>query len=236
MAKQSSTKNRSYELKKLKAECVAEENKKYLISQQIRKTGTAAVEPGNKGIKTTPSEVFIYVVGTEADCTSLQEQLKKSKNFKKTKAFASVNAVKEYIGKSKFPNNSIIVLFYVVPDGAPQEEVMQEIECVNKIKEADPTLDAMLITSNSSVSSGSFDFVIMKNEEMFGKIITNITWAIREQDRIRKQVESKQFIKMAIIIFVVFFVLLFSVDFITGLMDDSPLPSGIFGIVPIPHE
>lgn len=234
MAKQES-KNRSYELKKLKAECVAEENKKYMISQHIRKTGSMAVEPGNK-LKTTPSEVYIYAVGTDADCASFQEQFKKSKNFKKVKSFASVNAVRDYIGKSKFPNNSIVVLFYVVPDTATQEEISQEIECVSKIKEADPTLDAMLVTSNTRLSAGCFDFVILKNEDMFGKIITNITWAIREQDRIRKQVESKQFIKFAIIIFFVFIVALFAVDFITGLMDDNPNPSGIFGIVPIPHE
>ncbi|MCQ2608141.1 MAG: hypothetical protein MJ197_05590 [Bacteroidales bacterium] len=235
MAKQAS-KNRSYELKKLKAECVAEENQKYMISQHIRKTGTVAVEPGNKAIKTTPSEVFIYIVGNAEECSSFQEQFKKTKNFKKTKVFGTVNEVKDYIGKSKFPNNSIIILFYVVPGSVTAEEIAHEIECVDKIKEADPTLDAMLVTSNTNLPAGSFDFVILKNEEMFGKIITNITWAIREQDRIRKQVESKQFIKMAIIVFVVFFVLLFAVDFITGLMDTNPNPSGIFGIVPIPHE
>ena len=67
-AQKTSSKNRSYELKKLKAECVAEENMRFNTSQKFRKKGISAVEEGNKGLKATKCEVFLYLVKSCA-CT-----------------------------------------------------------------------------------------------------------------------------------------------------------------------
>ena len=53
MVSKKSSKDRSYELKKLKAECVAEENNRYNISQAKRKSGSGEVPAGNTGLKAT---------------------------------------------------------------------------------------------------------------------------------------------------------------------------------------
>ncbi|MBO4777885.1 MAG: hypothetical protein J5588_05260 [Bacteroidales bacterium] len=232
-----SSKNRSYELKKLKAECVAEENKRYNTSQKFRKNGISAVEEGNKGLKATKCEVFLYIVSKDAtQANSLQEQFKTIKGYRKTKAFASVAEVSDYVTKSKYNNNTIIILTYVTPEDENSAEIQSEIEAMKALKAVDPSMDMMVLTG-TTLDSGSVDFnSIYKSNESFAQILKNVTWAVREQDRIRRQVEAKQFIRVAIISFFSFFVLLFAVDFITGLMDDNPNPSGIFGILPIPHD
>ncbi|MBP5584448.1 MAG: hypothetical protein J6X43_10970 [Bacteroidales bacterium] len=104
------------------------------------------------------------------------------------------------------------------------------------LKAVDPSMDMIVLTGTSHEAISSVDFTVFKSSDAFAQLLKNITWAVREQDRIRKQVEAKQFIRVAIISFLSFFVLLFAVDFITGLMDDNPNPSGIFGIIPIPHD
>jgi len=232
-----SSKNRSYELKKLKAECVAEENKRYNLSQKFRKNGISAVEEGNKGLKATKCEVFLYIVSKDvAQANSLQEQFKTIKGYRKTKAFSSVSEVSDYVTKSKYANNTIIILTYVTPADENSAEIQSEIEAMKALKAVDPSMDMMVLTG-TTLDSGSVDFnSIYKSNESFAQILKNVTWAVREQDRIRRQVEAKQFIRVAIISFFSFFVLLFAVDFITGLMDDNPNPSGIFGILPIPHD
>ncbi|MBP5584447.1 MAG: hypothetical protein J6X43_10965 [Bacteroidales bacterium] len=86
MTTQKTSKNRSYELKKLKAVCVAEENKRFNTSQKFRKNGIAAVEEGNKGLKATKCEVFLYIVSKdEKQANNLQEQFKTIKGYRKTK-------------------------------------------------------------------------------------------------------------------------------------------------------
>lgn len=235
MANKKKSKDRSYELKKLKAECVAEENKRYTTSQAKRKLGSGEVPSGNTGLKATRSEVFIYLIGPEETTKPIQEQFKSTRSYKKTKAFTDASAVKNFLDVSKFPNNSIIILILATPDFTKEEDLQKELNVIEEIKKEDPSLDVMLLTSET-VSTGTVDFIIQRSSESFGKIITNITWAIREQDRIRRQVESKQFIKMSVIVFISFFVFIFALDFITGLMDTNPNPSGILGIVPIPHE
>lgn len=234
MANTKGTKDRSYELKKLKAECVAEENARYITSQKKRKIGSGEVPAGNTGLKATKSEVFIYLIGNEESTKSLQEQFKSTKSYKKTKSFETTEAAKNFLDVSKFPNNSIIILILTTPDFAKEEYIQNELKYLSQIKAEDPSLDVMLLTS--SAISANVDFIVQRSSDAFGKLVTNITWAIREQDRIRRQVESKQFIKMAIIIFFAFFFIVFAIDFITGLMDPNPNPSGILGIVPIPHE
>ena len=75
--------------------------------------------------------------------------------------------------------------------------------------------------------------MIFRNSETLGKLVTAITWAIREHDRIRKQIEAKQLIKAGIMVFVSAIVILFLIDFVTGIM--SPVKQGVFGIIPIPQ-
>ena len=236
-AQKTSSKNRSYELKKLKAECVAEENKRYNTSQKFRKNGISAVEEGNKGLKATKCEVFLYIVSKDAaQATSLQDQFKTIKGYRKTKSFGSVAEVSDYITKSKYNNNTIIILTYITPENEDSAEIKGELEAMAQLKAVDPSMDMMVLTG-TTLDSSSADFnSIYKSNESFAQILKNVTWAVREQDRIRRQVEAKQFIRVAIISFFSFFVLLFAVDFITGLMDDNPNPSGIFGILPIPHD
>ena len=237
MATQKTSKNRSYELKKLKAECVAEENLRFNTSQKFRKKGFSAVEEGNKGLKSTKCEVFFYIVSKdETQAQNLQNQFKTTKGYRKTKAFSSVAEVTDYVTKSKYNNNTIIILIYITPENENSAEIKSELDAMAQLKAVDPSMDMMVLTGSSLESIGSADFTVYKNNESFAQIFKNITWAIREQDRIRRQVEAKQFIRVAIISFVSFFVLLFAVDFITGLMDDNPNPSGIFGILPIPHD
>ena len=235
MVSKKSSKDRSYELKKLKAECVAEENNRYNISQAKRKSGSGEVPAGNTGLKATKSEVFILLVGPEETTKPIQEQFKSTRSYKKTKSFVDAASAKNFLDVSKFPNNSIIISILVTPDFTKEEDLQKELDVVAQIKAEDPSMDIMLLTSES-VSSSTVDFVVQRSSEAFGKIITNITWAIREQDRIRRQVESKQFIKMAIIVFFSFFAFIFALDFITGMMDTNPNPSGVLGIIPIPHE
>ncbi len=228
------SKNRSYELKKLKAQCVAEENKRFLVSQRNRRKGTADAVAGNTGLKSTKSEVYILLVcKNETESVSLQEQFKSTRIFKKTKPFADMQSTLQYIKQSRFAKNSIIIIVYA-PEDENSPETHKEFAMLDEIKKEDPNSDVILVTSNvNAVPSGSIDFCVPKHNEYFSKIVTNITWAIREQERIRKQVESKQFIKMAIIIFVMFFVLVFAIDFVSGIL--SPMRKGLLGIVPIPQ-
>lgn len=235
MADKNKAKDRSYELKKLKAECVAEENLRYITSQNKRKQGSGETVTGNTGLKTTKCEIFLLLIGNETTTKSLQEQFKSTRSYKKTYAFPDAESAKNFLDVSKFPNNSIIITILATPDFVKEDDVQKEIDILAKIKADDPSMDVMLLTSEP-YSSNVIDFVVQRSSDSFGKIITNITWAIREQDRIRRQVESKQFIKMAIIVFFAFFAFIFALDFITGLMDPSPNPSGILGILPIPHE
>jgi len=151
-------------------------------------------------LKATKSEVFILLVGPEETTKPIQEQFKSTRSYKKTKSFVDAASAKNFLDVSKFPNNSIIILILVTPDFTKEEDLQKELDVVAQIKAEDPSMDIMLLTSES-VSSSTVDFVVQRSSEAFGKIITNITWAIREQDRIRRQVESKQFIKMAIIVF-----------------------------------
>lgn len=226
------TKSRSYELKKLKAESVAEENKRFLLSQKTRSHGSSKAEPGIKGLKTTKSEVFIYLVGKEDDVKALQEQFTVSiKSYRKTKTFTSASEVQAYLEQSKYPANSIIILIYTTPEVEDEFELSRDFDIISQIKKNDPSLDTMILTAGAK--SSAFDFTIAKGSDALGKIVTNITWAIREQERIRKQVESKQFIKMAIIVFFSFFFILFAIDLISGIM--SPTKQGLLGIVPIPQ-
>ncbi|MCQ2958801.1 MAG: hypothetical protein MJ198_01245 [Bacteroidales bacterium] len=235
MAKKKGSKDRSYELKKLKAECVAEENSRYIKSQNKRKLGSGEAPAGNTGLKATKSEVFIFLVGQEESTKNIQEQFKTTRSYKKTKSFTDAESAKNFLDVTKFPKNSIITMILVAPDFAKEEDIQSELDVIAKIKEEDPSLDVILLSA-SSIYTSVADFTVQKASDAFGKIVTNITWAIREQDRIRRQVESKQFIKIAIIVFFVFFILIFAIDFITGMMDTSPNPSGIFNILPIPHE
>lgn len=236
MAKTSNnTSNRSYELKKLKAECVAEENRKYNISQKFRHSGKKEAVPGNTGLKTARGEIYLLLAcNDEAFTNSILEQFKGTKNFKKVKTFSTVAEVYTYMKDSKFSKNSIIICIYAIPQNASEEDIKTNGAHLSELKKSDPSMDIMIISANKNSNiSDLADFNIIKSSEPFSKIITNITWAIREQDRIRKQVEAKQFIKMAIIVFFSFFIILFLIDFITGIL--SPVKQGFFGIIPIPQ-
>ena len=124
MVSKKSSKDRSYELKKLKAECVAEENNRYNISQAKRKSGSGEVPAGNTGLKATKSEVFILLVGPEDTTKPIQEQFKSTRSYKKTKAFVDAASAKNFLDVSKFPNNSIIILILVTPDFTKEDAEM----------------------------------------------------------------------------------------------------------------
>lgn len=233
MADLGSQKNRSYELKKLKAKCVAEENKRFLISQKYRKQGSVDAAPGNSGLKSTKGVVYFLIVsGDDEQAKALQEQFKSTKSYKQTKAFSTMESARDYIKNSRFAKNSIIILIWDVP--TDEQKAQQEHSVLEEMKKVDPCLDVMAIAPNvQQIPSGAIDYSIAKNNDMFGKLVQNVTWSLREQDRIRKQVESKQFIKAAILIFVGFFVVIFAIDFISGVMSENY--RGVLGIVPIPQ-
>ena len=230
MTTQVTSPNRTYELKKLKAECVAEENKQFYTSLEKRKHGEKAAEPGNTGLKATPCELFIYLIGQETETKSLDEQFKATRSYRKTKSFANATAFKEYLDKVKFPRYSILIGIYIQPNEATEEFLDAELATMAKLKQLDPMMNVMLL-SNANTHAHHFDFMIFRNSETLGKLVTAITWAIREHDRIRKQIEAKQLIKAGIMVFVSAIVILFLIDFVTGIM--SPVKQGVFGIIPI---
>ncbi len=232
MATQMTSQNRSYELKKLKAVCVAEENRKYLISQRKRVHGKTLADQANTGLKATPCDVYIYIIGQDAEANDLQEQFKTTRSYNKTKIFADPKALKKYLDNVKYPQCAIIIAIYIQSDEATDESVEADFSTLSQIKQEDPSMD-MILLSTATTHSQRFDSMVLKNSEMLGKFVTVITWAIREQDRIRKQVEAKQFIKLGIIVFVSLIALLFIIDFVTGVL--SPIKQGFFGIVPIPQ-
>lgn|SRR5574344_2935758 len=232
MVTQITSQNRSYELKKLKAVCVAEENQKYIISQRKRKHGKTLADSANSGLKATPCDVFIYIIGQDAEANELQEQFKTTRSYNKTKTFADPKAFKKYLDNVKYPPCAIIITIYIQSDDATEESIEADFSTLAEIKQEDPSMDLILL-STATTHAQRFDSMVLKNSEMLGKFVTVITWAIREQDRIRKQVEAKQFIKLGIIVFVSAIALLFIIDFVTGIL--SPVKQGFFGIIPIPQ-
>lgn len=232
MATQITSQNRSFELKKLKAVCVAEENHKYIISQRKRVHGKTLADSANSKLKATPCDVFIYIIGQDAEAKNLQEQFKTTRSYNKTKIFADPQTFKKYLDNVKYPPCAIIITIYIQSDDATEEMLDADFSILTKIKQEDPSMDLILL-STVSTHAQRFDSMVLKNSEMLGKFITTITWAIREQNRIRKQVEAKQLIKVGIIVFVSAIVLIFVIDFVTGML--SPVKQGILGILPIPQ-
>lgn len=232
MADLGGQKNRSYELKKLKAQCVAEENKRFVTSQKYRKQGSVEAAPGNSGLKSTRGVVYFLIVsGDEEQSKSLQEQFKSTKSYKKTKAFSSMESARDYVKNSRFEKNSIIILIWDVPTDV--QKAQQEHLVLEGMKAMDPCMDIMAIAPNvHQIPAGSVDYSIAKTSDMFSKIIQNITWSLREQDRIRRQVESKEFIKVAIFVFIGFFVVVFALDVVTALLADDG--RGLLGIISVP--
>lgn len=233
MAELNGQKNRSYELKRLKAQCVAEENKRFVTSQKYRKQGSVEAALGNSGLKSAKGVVYFLIVSADDEQSkSLQEQFKSTKSYKKTVAFSTMESARDYIKNSRFAKNSIIILIWDVATDV--QKAQQEHSVLEEMKKVDPCLEVMALAQNvQQIPTGAVDYNIAKTNDLFSKIIQNTTWSLREQDRIRKQVESKQFIKAAILIFVGFFVILFAIDFISGVMSENY--RGVLGIVPIPQ-
>ncbi len=203
-----------------KAELEKNQIQNYNVSTSNRLKGKAPAESGNKGMKHTSAEVFIFVVDdNELQLKVLQEQFKNTKSFKKTKGFTNGADLLSYIKDKKFPRHSIliVVMDYFLED-SDDEESQNGIAILNQLKEYDPNIEVIMLSSHSDVdiatSSSYFGAVtfIQKGQDAFKKIINNLIWAIHQQEKIRKKAETKRVIKMGLIVFVLFLVILIIID------------------------
>ncbi|MDA3882960.1 MAG: response regulator [Bacteroidales bacterium] len=196
----------------------------YNVSTSNRLKGKNPAEPGNKGIKHTPAEVFIFVVDdNELQLKVLQEQFKNTKSFKKTKGFTNGADLLSYIKDKKFPRHSIllVIMDYFLED-SDDEESQNGIAILNQLKEYDPNIEVIMLSSHSDVdiatSSSYFGAVtfIQKGQDAFKKIINNLIWAIHQQEKIRKKAETKRVIKIGLIVFISFLLILIVIDAATN--------------------
>jgi two-component system, OmpR family, response regulator len=209
-----------------------EQLKNFAVSISNRTKGKELAEPGNKGVKHTHCEVFIFLVDdNELQLKVLQEQFKNTRSFKKTKAFTNGKDLLEYIKYTKFPKNSIflVVMDYFLED-SDDEEAQNGIAVLNDLKTYDPNIEVIMLSSHADVdiaaSATYFGAVtfIQKGKDAFNKIINNIVWAIHEQEKIRKKADAKKLIKIGIIGFLSIIFILVVADALSG---------GKLGIIPV---
>jgi len=200
-----------------------EQLKNYSISMNNRKKGKVPAEPGNKGIRHTYAEVFVFVVDdNELQLKVLQEQFKNTRSFKNTKGFTNGADLLKYIKTRKFPKMSIllVVMDYFLED-SDDEEAQNGIAILNELKEYDPNIEVIMLSSSSDVdiatSASYFGAVtfIQKGKDAFKKVLNNLVWAIHEQEKIRKKSDTKKMIKIGIIGFVTVIVALLVIDIFT---------------------
>lgn len=207
----------------------------YNISIANRVKGKRKAEPGNSQVKNVYSEVFIFLVDdNELQLKVLQEQFKNTRSFKNTKAFTNGSDLLKYIKTYKFPKNSIfmVVMDYFL-ENPDNEEAQNGIDMLNKLKEYDPSIEVIMLSSSADVdvaaSAAHFGAVtfIQKGSDAFKKVVNNIVWAVHEQEKIRKKAGTKRLIKIGLIGFITIIVTLMVADFLT---DGSlgVLPSTIF--------
>ena len=209
-----------------------EQLKNFAVSISNRTKGKELAEPGNKGVKHTHCEVFIFLVDdNELQLKVLQEQFKNTRSFKKTKAFTNGKDLLDYIQYTKFPKNSIflVVMDYFLED-SDDEEAQNGIAVLNDLKSYDPNIEVIMLSSHADVdiaaSASYFGAVtfIQKGKDAFNKIINNIVWAIHEQEKIRKKADSKKLIKIGIIGFLGLIFILVLADALSG---------GKLGVIPV---
>ncbi|HON51731.1 MAG TPA: response regulator [Bacteroidales bacterium] len=212
-----------------------EQLKNYNVSITNRTKGKVPAEPGNKGVKHTNCEVFIFLVDdNELQLKVLQEQFKNTRSFKKTKAFTNGKDLLDYIKTSKFPKNSIflVVMDYFLED-SDDEEAQNGIAVLNELKSYDPNIEVIMLSSHADVdiaaSATYFGAVtfIQKGKDAFNKIINNIVWAIHEQEKLRKKADAKKLIKIGIIGFLSVIAILIIADIVTD---------GALGIIPVMNQ
>ncbi|MFO7868412.1 MAG: response regulator, partial [Bacteroidales bacterium] len=225
--------DKSRKRKNKKTEIEETQIKNYNLSIKNRIKGKKPVAAGNKGMKHTNGEVFVFLVDdNEMQLKVLQEQFKNTKSFKKTKGFTSGKSLLSYIKERKFPKHSIIlVIMDYFLENSDNEESQNGIAVLNHIKEYDPNIEVIMLSSSSDVdiatSSSHFGAVtfIQKGKDAFKKILNNMIWAIHEQEKIRKKAETKRIIKSAIIIFLFFLIGIIAYDAITHQLNILPMPT-----------
>lgn len=185
-----------------------------------RTKGKVKAEPGNTKLRQTNSEVFIFLVDdNELQLKVLKEQFKNSRSFKQTKAFTNGKTLLKYLKTRKFPKRSIlIVIMDYFLENSDDEEAQNGITVLNQIKEYDPSIEVIMLSSNSDVdvatSAAHFGAVtfIQKGNDAMKKILNNILWIIKDKDQIQKKADSKSFIRGLIIIFALLIATLMGVD------------------------
>ncbi len=205
----------------------------FKISIANRTQGKTPADPGNTGMKHTNCEVFIFIVDdNELQLKVLQEQFKNTRSFKKTKGFTNGKDLLNYVKTRKFPKKSIflVIMDYFLED-SDDEEAQNGIAVLNDLKAYDPSIDVIMLSSHSDVdiaaSASHFGAItfIQKGPEAFRKILNNIVWAINEQKKIRKKADSKRILRIGIIVFILAFVILFTIDYFFRNLGIFPVPT-----------
>jgi CheY-like chemotaxis protein len=120
-----------------------------------RTKGRYPAEEGNKDVKHTDSEVFIYVVDDNAlQLKVLVEKFRNTRSFKKAKGFASGKECLDYLKTHRFPKKSMIMVvvdFYLEPNAQDPEETVTGIDVLTQLKEYDPDIEVIILSSSDDI-------------------------------------------------------------------------------------
>lgn len=183
-----------------------------------RTKGKYPAEDGNKGVKHTDSEVFVYVIDDNAlQLKVMVEKFKNTKSFKKAKGFESGTACLEYLKTHRYPKKSMIMVvvdFYLEPSANDPEEPVTGIDVLTQLKEYDSDIEVIILSASDDVDIsasatrfGALSF-IKKGDDDFKKIVNNIVWAIYEKQKLRNKAETQDMVKKIGIIMAVVFTII----------------------------
>lgn len=193
--------------------------KEFKASSKVRMKGKFPAKEGNE-LKKSSSEVFLYIVDdNELQLKMMQEKFKGTRSYKKTVGFKTGEECLKYFKTHKYKKTAIIIViidYYL--ENSDEEDVMNGIDLLTSLKEYDPGIEVIMLSSHEDVdlASSASHFgaasYIIKGADSFKKVINNIQWIVKEKDAIRKKVAGKQFFKSVLVVFAILIVSLLAVD------------------------
>ncbi|MDR0941815.1 MAG: hypothetical protein LBM68_06265 [Bacteroidales bacterium] len=225
--------------KKRLRERTAELLEAHAVSIAKRIKGQKKHDKGNVGFKQTPSEVFVFlVIANEQLRNSYQEKFKNTRNFKKTIAFETVEQLIRYLEEYQFPKTSIfLAIIDHFFENVSEEEQKQGIALMQKLQQQDPAMELIMLSEQHDSSSvktnagyGLVTYIKETDGDSFKQILNCMIVAIHEQNKIRKQYDTKKMLKKGSIAAGIILVLLIVIDYITGAQ--SATGNGLIGVLP----
>lgn len=208
-------------------------------SVENRVKGAKKHDKGNVGLKQTPCEVFIFlVIADEQLRMNYVEKFKNTRHFKKTIPFETVEKLNAYLKEYKFPKTSI---FLAVVDyffeHAAEEEYQKNVAIMQALYQQDPMMELIVLADKPDAANvkvnttyGRVTFVKKTDADCFTQVLNNMIVAVHEQNKIRKQYDTKKVLRKGTIVAIILVFIMFGIDYVTGL--ESVGGNGVIGVLP----